>query len=110
MVEVRMRHQHQINGRQVSNSQPRTPQPLQHKKPAREVRVDHHALSAHLHEETGMADEGHTQLAVRGKTRDMGLTAWGIPGGMAHQSPELRGAFAEGPIAKRLLDHPKLVY
>jgi hypothetical protein len=29
---------------------------------------------------------------------------------MAHQSPELRGAFAEGPIAKRLLDHPKLVY
>ena len=30
--------------------------------------------------------------------------------GVAHQSPELRCAFAKGPIAKRCLDHPRLAY
>src|SRR5580698_8080450 len=50
-----------IDGRQIPHAQPRTPQPFQYEEPAREVRVDHHALPADLHEEAGVSDERHTQ-------------------------------------------------
>jgi len=65
MIEVRMRHQHQIDRRQVAHPNSRTPQPLQHKQPARKVRIDHHTLPAHLHKKAGMADEGNSKFAIR---------------------------------------------
>src|SRR5580658_2989800 len=105
MIEVGMRHQHQINGWQVPHSKSGTPQALEHEKPAREVRVNHHALPAQLHKETGMPDESHSQLTVRYQTRLVGLTAQGSYRGMAHQSPKLRRAPAECRIAERCLDH-----
>ncbi len=55
-----------------------------------------------------MPDERYPQLAVRCETGRMCLPAKGSYGGVTHESSELRRAFAEGPIAKRLLDHPKL--
>ena len=106
MIEVRMRHQHQIDGRQISHPKSGTPQPLQHKEPAREVRIEHHALPAHLHQEAGMSNERDAQFAVRGKTRHMRLPAKRSHGRMPHQAPELRRALAEGPITKRCFDHP----
>ena len=108
MIEVRMRHQHQIDSRQIAHSNPGTPQPLQHKQPAREVRIDHHALPADLHEEAGMANERDPQFAVGDETRFVRLSAQRSHGGMPHQSPELRRTLAEGRIAKRCLDHPEL--
>src|SRR5258706_6127581 len=108
VIEVGVRHQHQIDSRQIPYSQPRTPQPLQHEKPASEVGIDHHALPGHLHEETGMPDERNPQLAVGSETRFMGLAAKWSYRGMPHQSTELRRPFAKGRIAKRCLDHPMM--
>jgi hypothetical protein len=66
MIKVRMRNQDDINGRQIPDAKSRTPQPFQHKQPARKVRIDHRTLPADLHKETGMANESDPQLAVRG--------------------------------------------
>ena len=90
------------------NTQARTAQAFQHEQPAREVGIDHHALSANLHEEAGVADESHAQFAVRGQTRLVGLPAERSYRGMPHQSSELRGALAQRRISKRLLDHPEM--
>src|SRR5579859_6036476 len=61
MIEVRVRNQYQIDGRKVGDAKAGTAQALEHKEPAREIRIDHYALAADLHEETGMANECHAE-------------------------------------------------
>jgi hypothetical protein len=110
MIEVRMRYQHKVDSRQIAHPDPRTPQPLQHKQPAREVGIDHHALPADLHQKAGMANESDPQFSVGNKTRFVHLAAQRSHGGIAHQSTELGCTLAEGRIAKRCLDHPELAW
>ena len=106
MIEVGVRNQHHIDGRQISDSQAGPPQALQHKKPARKVGIDDNALPAHLQKETGVADESHAQLAVGDQARLMSLAAAGSHDRVPHQASEVGGALAQGWIAKCLLDHP----
>jgi len=83
-----------------------TTQAFQYEEPAREVGIDHDALSANLHKEAGVANEGDAEFSVGGEAGRVSLTVARSDGGVAHQTPELGGAFAEGRIAKRLLNHP----
>ena len=52
VIEMRMRHQHRIDRRQVAHAEPRPPQPLQNKNPLREVRINHDVFSADLQEKS----------------------------------------------------------
>src|ERR1700688_583088 len=108
MIEMRVRYQHQVDGRQVAHSKPGTPQPLQHKQPAREVRIDYHALPTDLHKKAGVPDESDSQLAVRGQPGLVRISTKRRNRRVTHQSSELRGAFAESPVLKCCLDHPKM--
>jgi len=78
MVEVRMRNQHQVNRREIANADARLAQPLQNKKPASKIRIDHHVLTADLHQEAGVSNEGQPQLAIPDQLGLMDLT--GTPG------------------------------
>src|ERR1700685_3278380 len=105
MVEVRVRNKNQVDRRQIAHPQPRTAQPLQHKKPACKVGIDRHALPAHLQKKAGVTDEGESQFAVIGEAWLVGLSAtWG-DGRMAHQMTELSSALAQGRIAECGFDH-----
>jgi len=59
MIEMGVRHQHQIDGRQIAQRAGRAAATASDKEPAREVRIDRHALAADLNEEAGMSDERH---------------------------------------------------
>ena len=65
VIEVRVRHQHDIHRRQVAQIQSRLTQALENEEPAREVGIDDDVLSANLQKEAGVPDERHAQLAVR---------------------------------------------
>src|SRR5580658_5638502 len=67
VIEVGVRNQHEIDGRQIGDAQAWTAQAFQDEKPAREIGVDHDALPADLHEETGVADEGDAEFSVGGE-------------------------------------------
>jgi hypothetical protein len=58
VVEMRVRYQNQIDGRQVTKIDSRLPQPLEHEEPTGEIGIDHYVLPCDLQEETGMANEG----------------------------------------------------
>jgi hypothetical protein len=75
MIEMGVRHEHQIDGRKIAHLQPWAPQALQHKKPAREVRVNHRALAANLNQEAGVTDESNTEFSVGGKAWFMSFAA-----------------------------------
>src|SRR5580692_11133454 len=109
MIEVGMRNQHQVDGGQIGDAQAGTAQAFQHEKPAREVRIDHDALSANLHEKAGVANERDAEFAVAGEAGLVGLNATWSHHGVAYQTTKLGGAFAKGRVAKRLLDHPALI-
>src|ERR1039458_404623 len=106
MIEVGMGHQHHVDGRQIGDSESGTAQAFQDEQPAREVRIDDDALSANLHEEAGMPDEGDAELAAGGEAGFVSLAVARSYSGMAHQPSELGGALTKGRIAERLLDHP----
>ena len=107
MIEVRVRHQHRIDGWQIAHTNAGTPQSLQHKQPAGKVGIDHHALPADLKKKTGMPDERNSQFALRCQARLVSFATERGYRGVAHQSAELRCAFAESRILKRCLDHPR---
>ena len=106
MIEVSMRNQHYVDGREIGDAQAWTAQALQHEEPAREVRIDDYAPAANLYEEAGVADESDAQFSVRGKSRLTSLAPARSYRRVAHQTSELRSAFAKGRVAKRLLNHP----
>ena len=107
VIEVRMRDQHQVNGRKIGDPHSGSSQALEHKQPPREIWIDDHALSAHLQEEAGMSNEGNAQFSVRGQAWLVGLAASPSHGGMAHQTGKLSGSLPKGGIAQSLLDHRK---
>ena len=106
MIEVRVSDQHQIDSRKIGDAQAGAAQAFEHEQPAREIGIDDHALSANLHEEAGVADEGDAEFAVGGEARLVGFAAARSYRRAAHQSSELGGAFTKGRIAKRLFNHP----
>ncbi len=71
MVEVGMRHQHQIDGRQVVNLDAGMFDALDHLQPLGPVRVDQHAVLRRLHEKGGMSDpcDAHLPGCQFGKDR-----------------------------------------
>ena len=103
VIEVRVRHQHNIHWRQIAQIQSRLPQALQNEQPAREVGIDDDVLSANLQKKTGVADEGDAEFAIRNQFRFVGLTGARGDGGMPHQAGELAGAFAQRSIFQRRL-------
>ena len=96
VIEVSMRDQHEINGRQIADPQPRPAQAFQDKKPAGEVRIDQDISSADLNKEGGVADEGESQLPMTCQHRLMSFACTGRDDRMAHQSGELAGSSSEG--------------
>ena len=73
VIEVRVRDQHNVDGRQIGNAQAGTAQAFQHEEPAREIGIDDDVLSADLQEEAGVADEGDAEFAVGDEARLVGL-------------------------------------
>src|ERR1700704_6441210 len=86
--------------------QARAAQTFQDEEPARKVGINDDTLSANLHEEAGVANEGDPEFSIDSQTRLVSFTTPRRHGGATHQTSELGGAFAKGRIAKRLLDHP----
>src|ERR1035437_283869 len=80
VVEVRVRNQHRVDRRQLSQLQPRTAQPLENENPARKVGIDQDVLAPDLEEEAGMPDEGYAQLAATGEYRLAGDAGAGRQG------------------------------
>jgi hypothetical protein len=89
MIEVRVRHQDQVNRREVTHPQSGTPQALEHEKPAGKIGIDDNVLPAHLYKKTGVADESYAQFAVRDQMGLMGLSATRSHCRMPHKAPEL---------------------
>ena len=90
MVEVRVRHQHGIDGRQVAQPQAGTTQPLEDEEPACKIGIDDDVLAADLQEEAGVSDEGNTQLAARAST---GLRVSRCAASMRSGAPACRTAW-----------------
>src|SRR6266567_6578336 len=109
MIEMGMRHQHQIDGRQIGYAQPRTTKTFQHKQPACEVGIDYDTLSTNLHEKAGVTDEGDAEFSIGSKAWFVSLTDARGYRGVAYQTPKLSGTFTKGRIAKCLLNHPATV-
>ena len=103
MVKVRMSNQHQVDGRKIAQPHSRLPQPLQHKQPASEIRIDDDVLAADLHEKAGMADESYSQLSIADQFRFVSLAGPRSHRRMPHQSAKRTRAFAENGIRKRWL-------
>ena len=103
VVEVGMCDQDQINWGQVAYLQTRLSKTFQDKQPARKVRINDNVLAADLEEETGVADESHTQLAIGYQPRLMSTTSPGSYHRVAHQRTELPGTLAERGILERIL-------
>src|SRR5579864_5295582 len=103
VIEMRMRHQHQVDGRKVVNAQPGFAYPLQKKEPAREVRVDGDVLPAHLHKERGMADERDPEFTIVYQLWLVGAAGAGGDRGVTNQLSELRRPLAQGRISKSRL-------
>lgn len=64
MIEMGMRDEHDIHRRQVAQMESRMAEALQHKEPAREVRIDYNVHSADLQKEAGVADECQAKLSI----------------------------------------------
>ena len=62
VVHMRMRHQHQVDRRQLPHQQPRPPLPPQHHQPLRKHRVHQDLLAAHLQQKRRVPDERHPRL------------------------------------------------
>lgn len=69
VVEVSVRNQHRVDGRQVAQPQAGAAKPLKHEDPAGKVRVNQDVLPANLQEEAGMSDEGYAKLPAAGEYR-----------------------------------------
>lgn len=106
VIEVRMRDQHKINGRQIGNSQARTAQPFEDKQPRRKIRVDYYIVSTNLQEKARVPDEGNAEFSVVDEARFVSFPDAGSDCGMPHQFSKLAGTSTKSRIAKRLLDHP----
>jgi hypothetical protein len=106
VIEVRVRDQDKIDGRQIAHPQAGAAQPFKHEKPARKIGIDEHAASANLHEKTGMTDKRNAEISIAGQARSVRLAAPRGDGGVAHQARKLCRAFAQSRIAKRLFNHP----
>ena len=89
MIEVRMRYQHDVDGRQVAEAQARPAQALQHEDPAGKIWVDQDILPADLEKEAGMSDEGHAQFAPAGKYRFMSEASSGSQSRVPYQGSKL---------------------
>ena len=63
MIEMRVRHEHEIDLRQMVNFEARLLQPLDHLQPLRPVRIDQDIHLVRLHQERGMPDPGDADLA-----------------------------------------------
>ena len=74
VIEMRMRDEHEIDRWQISNAQPRTTEPLQHKQPPREIGINQNTFSPNLYEEACVSDEGDAEFSVGGETRLVSLT------------------------------------
>ena len=94
VVEVGVRNQHKIDRRQITNLHPGLAQSFQHKKPAREVRIDDDVLPTYLQEETGMPNKSHAHLGVRHQNWLVGLANSGGHSRMAYELAKLPGALA----------------
>ena len=86
VIEMRVRHQDQIDGWKIGNAQTRTPETLQNEQPARKIGIDDDALSADLHEKAGMANERNAKFSISRQARLMRLTATPGYGRMPHQT------------------------
>src|SRR5260221_5110631 len=105
MIEMRVRDQHQIDRRKVSDPQAGLAQALQHKKPAGEIGIDDDIFAAYLQEKTGMAYEGHAHLPVGRQDRTVGFARPRRHHRVAHQVAELLGAAAQRRILERIFRH-----
>src|SRR5258708_4680718 len=105
VVEMRVRDQHQVDGRKIMDSHPRPPQSFQDEQPAREVWVNNDVFSAYLQKKTGVTDESHTQLAVGDKFGLMRFANARGDRGMPYELPKLLGALAQSRIFERLFQH-----
>ena len=98
VIEVRVRYQHNIHGRQVAQVQSGLAQAFENEEPAREVGIDDDVLSADLEKKAGVPDEGDAQLAVRNQLRFVSLPGAGCDRGMSHQARERAGSLAQRGI------------
>jgi len=99
VIEMRVRNQHHVDGRQVANTESGSADAFQQKQPTREVWIDQNALPAHLHEKRSVADEGHAQFAVADERWLVGTACAGSDRRVADQSSELLCPLAQSWIS-----------
>src|SRR6185312_6485934 len=109
VVEVRMSDEHEIDWRQVPESNSRLSQSLQHKKPAREIGIDQDILATHLQEKAGVSNESHTHLAIGYQDRLVRLSNSRCHCRAPYQASELPGALAHRGTLDGLSKHKKLL-
>src|SRR5579863_739641 len=103
MVKMRMRNQHQVEGRKIAQPHSRLTQALQDKQPTRKIRIDDDVLPADLQEKAGVANESYSQLSIADQFRFVSLAGSRSHRRMPHQSAKRTRAFAENGIRKRWL-------
>ena len=64
MIEMRVRHENEIDRRQMMNFEARLLEPLDHLQPFRPDRIDQHVRFVRLNQERGVANPGDTDFAL----------------------------------------------
>jgi len=98
MIEMRMRDQNQVDGRQVTKLYSRTPQAFKHEKPSGKIGVDDDVLMAHLQKEAGMSDERQAKFAIGYELGFVRSTLAACNRRATHQAPEGPRAFTKDGI------------
>src|SRR6266496_1114707 len=107
MVEMGVRDQNQINGREIVDLHSRLPQSLKYKKPARKIWINEDIFSADLHEKAGMPDKCDPHLPVWHQFRFMRLAAARGDRRMPDQLAKCSGTLAKSGILESLFQHGK---
>jgi hypothetical protein len=107
MVEVRVREQDKVNGREILDAQAGAFDALEQEQPVGEIRVDENVQVGELDEERGVANPGQRNLAASefGENRLFMLAGArgqkSLPNHLAEEGPGIEG-FGRGQIFERL--------
>src|ERR1700691_5192072 len=95
---MRVRDQHQVDGRQIAKIHTRLLKPLQHEQPACEVGINNYILATRLDEETGVADESHSQFSIAYQFWFVSFSRARSNRRVMHQTPEGAGTLAKDGV------------
>jgi hypothetical protein len=105
MVEMGVRHQNHIHGRQIVQAHSGLAKTFQHEQPACKIGVEDNVLPAHLQKEARMSNERKTHFAVADQLRFVGPSRTPRDNGVPNEAGKLLCPFAQRRILQRGLNH-----